>query len=85
MAQTAAQRKQAHHQRDRLRLGDFEYKRIVRDKMRANRASKRPPKPKTTIIINNQPPLPPPPSPQANKPSKQKSKAPPQQRTPQFM
>jgi hypothetical protein len=58
--------------------------------MRAYRASKRPPKPKTTIIINNkpQPPLPPPPpppppSPQAKKVSKQKPKAPQQlQRVP---
>jgi hypothetical protein len=40
MAQTAAQRKQAQRIRDRLRLGDDEYKRIERDKMRAYRASK---------------------------------------------
>ena len=53
MAQTAAQRKRAQRARDRARLGDEEYKRIERDKMRAYRASKRPPKP--TIIINNQP------------------------------
>lgn len=42
---TAAERKRAQRQRDRLRLGDEEYKRIERDKMRAYRASKRPPKP----------------------------------------
>ncbi len=55
MAQTAAQRKRNQRGRDRARLGYEEYKRIERDKMRAYRASKRPPKPKTTIIINNQP------------------------------
>jgi hypothetical protein len=46
MAQTAAQRKRAQRAR-KARLGDEEYKRFERDKMRAYRASKRPPKPKT--------------------------------------
>ncbi len=46
MAQTAALRKRNQRARDRARLGDDEYKRIERDKMRAYRASKRPPKPK---------------------------------------
>jgi hypothetical protein len=57
MAQTAAQRKRAQRARDRARLGDDEFKRIKRDKMRAYRASKaaKNPKPKTTIIMNNQP------------------------------
>jgi hypothetical protein len=74
---TATERKRKSRARQRVALGDEEYKRIERDKMRAYRASKRPPKPKTTIIINNRPPPPPPPtSPQANKPSKQKPKAP---------
>ena len=45
MAQTAAQRKRRQRARDRARLGDDEYKRIERDKMRRYRASKRPPKP----------------------------------------
>jgi hypothetical protein len=53
MAQTAAQRKRNQRARDRARLGDEEYRRIERDKMRAYRASKR--SPKKTIIINNQP------------------------------
>jgi hypothetical protein len=53
MAQTAAQRKRNQRARDRARLGNDEYLRIERDKMRAYRASKRPPK--RTIIINNQP------------------------------
>ncbi len=55
--------------------------------MRAYRASKRPPKPKTTIIINNQPPPQPQPAqqPQAIKPRKQKPKAHQQfQRVPQI-
>jgi hypothetical protein len=34
---TATERKRAQLQRDRLRLGDAEYKRIERDKMRAYR------------------------------------------------
>ncbi len=55
MAQTAAQRKREQRARDRARLGDEEYKRIERDKMRAYRASKRPPNPTIIIIINNQP------------------------------
>jgi hypothetical protein len=78
MAQTAAQRKRNQRARDRARLGDDEYKRIERDKMRAYRASKRPPKPKTTIIINNQPQPQPQPAqqPQPIKPRKQKPKAP---------
>ena len=40
MAQTTAQRNRA-RARDRARLGDGEYKRIVRDKMRAYRSSYR--------------------------------------------
>jgi hypothetical protein len=88
MAQTTAQRKRAQRARDRARLGDDEYKRIERDKMRAYRASKRP-KPKTTIVINNQPPPQPQPQPaqqpQPIKPRKQKQKAPQQlQRVPQI-
>ncbi len=53
MAQTAAQRKRAQRAGDRARLGDEEYKRIERDKMRAYRASKRPPKPTITINIKD--------------------------------
>jgi hypothetical protein len=86
MAQTAAKRKRAQGARDRARLGDEEYRRIERDKMRAYRASKRPPKPKATIIMNNQPQPQPQPVQQhkANKPSKRKAKAPQQlQRVPQ--
>ncbi len=62
-------------------------KKIERDKMRAYRASKRPPKPKATIIINNRPQPQPQPAqqPQAIKPRKQKPKAPQQlQRVPQI-
>jgi hypothetical protein len=78
MAQTAAQRKRNQRARDRARLGDDEYKRIERDKMRFYRASKRPQKPKTTIIINNQPQPQPQPAqqPQPIKPRKQTPKAP---------
>ncbi len=43
MAQTAAQRKRNQRARDRARLGDQEYKRIEKDKLRAYRESKRPP------------------------------------------
>ncbi len=84
---TAAERKRNQRARDRLRLGDEEYKRIERDKMRAYRASKRPPK--RTIIINNQPKSQPQPvqQPQPIKPStkNQKKQKAPQQliRTPQ--
>ncbi len=87
MAQTAAQRKRNQRARDRARLGDDEYKRIERDKMRAYRGSKRPPKQKAKIIINNQPQPQPQPvqQPQAIKPRKQKPKAPQQlQRAPQI-
>ena len=45
MAQTAAQWKRRQRARDRLRLGNAEYKRIEAEKMRRYRASKRPPKP----------------------------------------
>jgi hypothetical protein len=48
MAKIAVQRKQAQRARDRTRLGDEKYKRIERDKMRAYRARKRQPNPKTT-------------------------------------
>ncbi len=74
MAQTAAQRKGNQRARDRLRLGDEEYKRIERDKMRAYRASKR--SPKRTIIINNQPQPQPQPvqQPQSIKPSTKNQK-----------
>jgi hypothetical protein len=67
MAQTAAQRKRAQRARDRARLGDDEYKRIERDKMRAYRASKaaKNSRTKTTIITNNQPPPPPQPLPKS--------------------
>ena len=45
MAKPAAERKRAQRQRDHLRLGNTEYKRIEPEKMRRYRASKRPPKP----------------------------------------
>jgi hypothetical protein len=87
MAKSAAERKRAQRARDRARLGDEEYKRIEAEKMRKYSASKRPPKP--TQPAPAQPPPPQPPAqpaqqPQANKPSKQKEKAPQQaQRAPQ--
>ncbi len=75
---TAAERKRKSRARQRAALGDEKYKRIERDKMRAYRASKWPPK--RTIIINNQAqpqqqpqPQPQPPQPQVqSKPSKNK-------------
>ncbi len=78
MAQTAAQTKINQRARDKARLGDEEYKRIERDKMRAYRASKRQSRNQKIYIINSQPPPQPQPvhQPQANKSSKQKPKAP---------
>ena len=49
MVQTAALRKRNQRARDRARLGNDEYLRIERDKMRAYRASKRPPAPQQVI------------------------------------
>jgi hypothetical protein len=72
----SSQKKKALRARDRARLGDEEYRRIERDKLRPLRASKRSPKPKTRIVLNNQP-QPQPQAvkqPQANKSRKQKQK-----------
>ena len=78
MGQTAAERKRAQRQRDRLKLGDAEYKRIEREKMRKWRASKAKtnPKPKRTTIINNQPQAPPPQPQQQAQPQPKTSKKP---------
>ena len=80
---TATERKRAQRARDRARLGNEQYKKIEAAKMRAYRASKRPPKP----------PKPPPPLPAQQPPAAQpppvqqkgkKQKAPQQlQRAPQ--
>ncbi len=88
MPQTAALRKRNQRARDRAKLGNDEYLRIEREKMRAYRAKKNPKPPKPAQPPPQpqpQPVQPPqPPQPQANKPSKQKQKAPQQaQRAPQ--
>ena len=70
--QTAAQRKRRQRARDRARLGDAEYKRIERDKMRAYRARKNP-KPAQPQPVQ-QPPAQPAQQPQPIKPSKKNQK-----------
>ena len=73
MAKTAAERKRAQRQRDRLRLGNDQYKKIEADKMRRYRASKRPPKPAQPQPVQ-QPPAQPAQQPQPIKPSKKNQK-----------